>query len=181
MKKYDIKKFQISYHPDSATIRKLIELDKSVYNISDIGVYDKCMEWYCKNGDIYTVLSYQDKPIGYINFMPITDECYKQYRTGKMHDYEINKEDIVQFSSTCPNKCIFTSIVVDTKFQNTPATILLIQALIKKLTKMNAKISSVLADCVSEKGLKGFTKFFNAKYICDSLSGKIYEGTIHIK
>ena len=36
----------------------------------------------------------------------------------------------------------------------------------------------MIQDCVSSDGIKFANNFFGAKYICDSLGGKIYEANL---
>lgn len=68
-------KFKIMNKVNDDLIKKMIELDKLVFKGDDIGAFDKCKEWVGINPDIYTVLMADNKVIGYINFMPITDKA----------------------------------------------------------------------------------------------------------
>ena len=73
-------KFSIVNQVNGTLIKDMIELDKLVFNGDDIGAFNKCKEWVEINPDIYTVLMADNKVIGYINFMPITDKAYNKIK-----------------------------------------------------------------------------------------------------
>lgn len=173
-----MKKFSIVNQVNDNLIKEMIELDKLVFKGDDIGNYNKCKQWVKINPDIYTVLMYDEKVIGYINFMPITDECYNKIKEGKLKDYELNNDDIILFSNHKPLKCLFTSIVIKPEHQNTQAIIELWNGFINKLKTMKINISSIVIDCVSEMGEEFIKQQLNAKFITNSHNGKIYEGNI---
>lgn len=171
-------KFSIVNQVNETLIKEMIELDKLVFKGDDIGAFDKCKEWVKRNPDIYTVLMQDDKVIGYINFMPITDESYNKIKEGKLKDYELNNDDIISFSNCKPLKCLFTSIVIKPEHQDTQAIIELWNGFINKLKTMKINISSIVIDCVSEMGEKFIKQHLNVKFITNSHNGKIYEGNI---
>lgn len=171
-------KFSIVNQVNETLIKEMIELDKLVFKGDDVGVFNKCKKWVETNPDIYTLLMLDNCVIGYINFMPITDKAYNKIRRGKLKDYELDIEDIVQYSSHKPLKCLFTSIVIHPDHQTGLALTRLWKGFINKLKSLNLNIVSVIMDCVSEIGEKFAIKFLNAKFITNSIGGKIYEGNI---
>ena len=177
-------KWQIVYKPTRELIQRSIDLDQLVYNDEeDICDMEKSMSWANKNEMLYTFLLYGNKLVGYINFMPVTDECYNKFRHGKIKDGKIAADDITQFSKAKPNKCILISIVIHPDFQNGVALMYLCKGFYRKLKEFNQNgitISSVVADCVSTMGEKCAIKCFNAKHVSNSSNGKIYEGKIVI-
>lgn len=170
--------FNIVNHVNDVIIKEMIELDKLVFKGEDIGAFDKCKKWVKRNPDIYTVLMQDDKVIGYINFMPITDKAYQAIKQGKLKDYELNNDDIISFSNCKPLKCLFTSIVIKPECQDTQAITELWNGFINKLKTMKFNISSIVIDCVSEMGEKFIKQHLNVKFITNSHNGKIYEGNI---
>ena len=171
-------KFNIVTRVDDNLIKEMIELDKLVFNGDDIGAFNKCKEWVGINPDIYTVLMADNKVIGYINFMPITDTAYNKIKQGELKDYELGKDDIVAYSNNKPLKCLFTSIVIKPEHQDTQAIIELWNGFINKLKTMKINISSIVIDCVSEMGEKFIKQHLNVKFITYSHNGKIFEGNI---
>lgn len=169
---------EIIYYPTEKDILELIELDKLVYTNNNIGTFDKCKEWLSVNPNIYTILKHNNKIIGYINFFPVTNECYNKIKSGAMKDYEIKASDLAKFITNKPQKCLFDSIVIHPDFQTGTALIKLWNGFIKKLKSLNAQVSSVIMDCVSEIGERSAIKTLNAKFITNSINGKIYEGTL---
>ncbi len=105
-------KFSIVNQVDDNLIKEMIKLDKLVFKSDDVGDEVKCKEWVKINPDIYTVLMLDNKVVGYINFMPITDNAYQRVLQGKLKDYELSSNDIIAYSTNKSLKCLFTSIVV---------------------------------------------------------------------
>lgn len=173
-----VNKFKIVNKIDDALIKEMIELDKLFFKGDDIAEFNRCKEWINKNSDIYTVLMQDDEVIGYINFMPVTDETYQAIKQGKLKDYELNASHIVKFIKDVPLKCLLASIVVREEHQDTETVIELWNGLLKKLQSLNVTISSVVADCVSADGEKFAKQRLNAKFITNSNGGKVFEGDI---
>ena len=171
-------KFNIVTRVDDNLIKEMIELDKLVFKGDDIGAFNKCKEWVGINPDIYTVLMADNKVIGYINFMPITDTAYNKVKQGELKDYELSIDDIVEFRRHQPLKCLFTSIVIHPKFQTGLALTRLWQGFINKLKSLNLTIVSVIMDCVTEMGEKCAKNYLGAQFITNSNNGRIYEGNI---
>ena len=171
-------KFSIVNQVNETLIKEMIELDKLVFKGDDIGAFDKCKEWVKRNPDIYTVLMADNKVIGYINFMPITDTAYNKVKQGKRKDYELGKDDIIAYSSNKPLKCLFTSIVVHPDYQKGLELARLWKGFINKLKSLNLTIVSVIMDCVTEMGEKCAKNYLGARFITNSNNGKIYEGNI---
>ena len=171
-------KFSIETRVNDTLIKEMIELDKLVFEGEDIGTFDKCKEWVGTNPDIYTVLMQDEKVIGYINFMPITDKAYNKIKQGKLKDYELGIDDIVGFRCHKPLKCLLTSIVINPENQDTHAIIELCNGFLNKLKALNLNIESVIMDCVTEMGERFAKYFLGAKFVTNSNNGKIYEGNI---
>ena len=119
-----------------------------------------------------------NKVIGYINFMQITDTAYNKVKQGKLKDYELSIDDIVLFQSKKPLKCLFTSIVIHPDYQTGFALNRLWQGFIDKLKSLNLTITSVIMDCVTDIGEKCAIQYLSAKFVNNSKNGKIYEGNI---
>jgi len=171
-------KFNIVTRVDDNLIKEMIEIDKLFFKGDDIAEFNRCKEWVRCNPDIYTMLMQDDKVIGYINFMPITENAHQMVLQGKLKDYQLASEHIVQFQSNKPLKCYLTAIAIREEYQDTEAIIELWNGLLNKLKSFNLTISSVVADCVSSHGEKLVKQRLNAKFITNSNGGKIYEGNI---
>lgn len=170
--------FKIIDNVNENLLKQLVELDKSVYKKSDMCEIDICKNWLSVNKDIYTVLLYNNKAIGYINFMPITKDCYDNFAKGAKKDYQIKCDEILPFSKIGVNNCLLASIVIHKDFQNGVAIKYLFNGFKEKLlnfAKDNIKISKIIFDCVSVDGEKFVKKYFDAKLIRVASTGKIYE------
>ena len=110
--------YKILTQVNDKLIYEMIELDKPVFQGEDIGSFEKCKEWLSVNADIYTVLLYNNRVIGYINFIPIDDDIYKLFKMGRIADFQITKNDILRFEKGKTFNCLFTSIVIHPEFSN---------------------------------------------------------------
>ena len=175
-------KFEIVYEPMVDLIKKSIELDKLVFQDEcDICDIDTCMEWTRKNDKLYTFLLANGELIGYTNLMPVTNEFYDKFKSGKLKDSSISKDDIVVYEKNKTYKCLFVSIVVSPKFQNTLALKYLFQGFVNKMKILKNEgihISNILMDCVSVMGRKCAIKMLNGKFITNSSNGEIFEGDL---
>ena len=129
-------KFKLISKVNDTLLKEMIELDKLVFKDEDIGDFNKCKEWVKCNPDIYTVLMQDDKVIGCINFMPITENAYQRILQGKLKDYQIVKEDIITFQTSKPLKCFLIGIAIRVEYQDTEAIIELWNGLLNKLKSM---------------------------------------------
>ena len=161
-------KFNIVTRVDDNLIKEMIEIDKLFFKGDDIAEFNRCKEWVRCNPDIYTMLMQDDKVIGYINFMPITESAHQMVLQGKLKDYQLTSEHIVKFQSDKPLKCYLTAIAIREEYQDTEAIIKLWNGLLNKLKTLNLTISSVVADCVSNHGEKLVKQRLNAKFITNS-------------
>ena len=169
--------WKVEYNMSDDLLQQAIDLDKLVFNKSNIGNFDRCKEWLSINDQIYTMITFSDRLVGYINFMPITDDCHSQFISGKISDDEITKKDVLTFQEKTPTHCLFVSIVVHPDFHNTTATTRLWNAFkskLKNLRKSGFKIKSIIMDCISKEGEKLALKTHKSNYVKDSKNGKIY-------
>lgn len=172
------KTFKICHQPTDNDLREMITLDKKVFNASDCMSYDKVKTFYQLNPEIYTVIKFNDKVIGYINFTGITKECYFSFCNGNNKDYLLSIKDIAPFIQG-ENYGIITSIVLEKDFRDGKAIKLLTNAFkhkIKILEKSGKYFFGLVCDCVSIDGIKYVINNFNGKYLCNSdYCGKIYK------
>ena len=161
-------------------LKEMIALDEEVFKKEDVGIFSKCKEWISANPDIYTVLTYENKVIAYINFIPISNTFYRKFKTGKLKDLSLTSKDIISFNSSRPIKCLFTSIVIHQNFRNGETFEKLWKGFINKLKGFDFKISSIIMDCVTNIGELCAIKFLDGKFICNSATGKIYEGNLNL-
>ena len=126
-------KFSIKTKVDDNLIKKMIEIDKLFFKDEDIGAFDKCKGWVESNPDIYTVLMLDEKVIGCINFMPITENAYQRVLKGELKDYQLERKDIIKFQSGKALRCFLIGIAIREEYQDTEAIIELWNGLLNKL------------------------------------------------
>jgi len=158
-------------------VSELINLDADNFLGNDVGNFDTCINWLKVCPEMYTIIKHEKKTIGYINFLPITKQCFEQVKLGRKKDYEILPADILNFK-VGDNYCLFMSLVIDKKYRFSKVLIYLFKTFKKKINNLNKKgiiIKSVVADCVTPEGEK-LAYHFNGKYVGKTLSNsKIFE------
>ena len=169
--------FQIEFSPTENDLRQMIMLDNRAYKKQeDRGILEKCLAWKRACPDLYTALKHNGTVVGYINFLPVTKKCYEKFRNGKLKDFEIAERDVLPFKKG-DNYCIFVSIVIAEKFRNTKGIHLLMMAWRNRILVLQEKgvqVKKILADCVSEEGVK-LSQGFNGKLVKDTQERKIFE------
>lgn len=177
-------KFTIQYTASEDDIKKLLLMDSDVFDKKDNINIDSLIDWLKINDEIYTILKFDNEPVGYINFTAITEECYRKFKIGENKDYNLTIKDIMPFKKG-KNLCLFTSIVVKKEFRDGKAIKILWKAFrnkLKQLEKHGKYIENVIVDCVSIDGIKLTLNNLHGKYICNSSDwGKIYEGNVSNK
>lgn len=165
-------------------VKTMCEIDKKNYKVNNQVDFETCKSWYDKNPRIYTAITHNSKVIGYINFMPITEECYNNFKTGKLLEQGITADDILIMEPNNSYYCLFSSVVVDKAYQNTEAFTYLISSFYKNMlrftTENNIKITSIIADCVNNK-IEQFVLNSGFKKVLKNKNYKIYEGNIFNK
>ncbi|HEV2159800.1 hypothetical protein [Bradyrhizobium sp.] len=70
--------------------------------------------WIEINPDIYTFLFDRDsdKVCGYVNAMPLTDECFEKVKKGEIKDSDITSDDILPFLNNQTVKLYLMSIAI---------------------------------------------------------------------
>ena len=179
IKKTSSSKLKILNKVDDDIIKKMIEIDAVVFKEEDRGTLEGCKKWLKCNPDIYTVLMNDDEVIGYINFMPITTDAYIKIHNGQLKDYELQPKDIINFFENGTFNCLLTSIVIKPEYQDTNAVRELWKGFLENLKQKKLKIDKVIIDCVSEDGEKFVKRNLKAKFVTNSVEGKIYEGGIN--
>lgn len=173
-----------THRVDDQTLKELLQLDKNAFAGKDIGNFEQCKKWLAVNKHIYTVLKFKGQVVGYINFTPLTDKAFEEYRDGKIKDYQLTEKDIRPFVRGGDLNCLFMSIVIKEEFRDGIAIVKLLNAFSAFLESQKAKgvnIASVLQDCVSVDGIKIALNFWGAKYVRESRNGKIYVRSLHEK
>ena len=158
-------------------VQSMLKIDKQVYKNENNVPEDIVMSWYTKNPKIYTAIFDKTKLIGYINFMPITKDCYERYLFDDFCENNIVNDDIVVFEPNKQYYTLFSSVAIHPKYQNTSAFTQLITNFYRNMKEYFIKnkitIISTIAECVNEN----MEKFLiNSQF--KKIKKNIYEGKI---
>ena len=134
-------------------IEEAIDLDKVGYGGVEnyIGVRDTCIDWANANPFIYFMIrdKKENKIVGYVNAMPITDELYKKLAQDEIDDINISPNDILSYNLPGNFNLYFASIVVTPKTEDGQKILGLlfssIQDFFIKLSENNIIVKKMLA------------------------------------
>lgn len=140
-------------------VNQAIEIDKAVYKEHYQGISDMCKMWWHKNPEIYVMIEDKSifKIIGYINAMPLTDECYDTIISGNTVDVTLSVDNINSYDFPDIYKLYFASIAIHPDYHNTSAFKLLYDSFITHMLRLADReiyFSEVAADAVTETGTK---------------------------
>ena len=77
-----MKRMKIKYKANAKDIFNTVELDKLCFEEDEQATVEIYTEWNNKNKDLFTLMYEGSTLVGYINFLPITNECAKLIRKG---------------------------------------------------------------------------------------------------
>lgn len=174
-------KFIIKNFVDLDDVKEMCELDKVNYEIDNQVSFEICKTWYKKNPLIYTAIFRDEELIGYINFMPISDQLYNNFVNGKIPEQSINPKDILVMKPGKSYYCLFSSVVIREDYKNSEAFLMLMTTFYRnmktKLSRENITIKSIIADCVNKK-MEKFVKDSGFKQVFKNKDYNIYEGNV---
>lgn len=171
---FNLSDYHIKDNITPEDIKELIRIDDLVYGTEVYaGTYDICKKWFTKNNQIYTVLFYKNKIIGYINLMPLNKTTYLKMKSGQISDLDIESKNIVRFGNKGAS-CILASIIILSEHRNKQVTKMFIEHFLQKIKKLN--VLKIISVAVSEHGERFINKFQNVNFVSYDKNGdKIYE------
>ncbi len=161
-------------------IEQAIMLDEITYGNEYWVTLDRCLGWFERNNQIYTMLKENKtgRIIAYINVSPVTDEYYEKIKQGDFIDAFLPSEAIIEYDMPSLYNIYFSSIVIHPDFQNTGAFKPLFDALVEKFINLGTNdilIKRMIADAVTEKGAKFCMLFGMEKINLSKHNSVIYE------
>jgi GNAT superfamily N-acetyltransferase len=143
---------------DEAFIKRILQLDASVYTLDMQGTMESVSDRFRANKDSYVVLLRDDVIIGYICLFPINAALYKKvvHSRRMFDDGNITSEDILEYKENHDYHLFLISVVILPEFQNTGCAKLLADGFLKFIedkNKENVKIKSVTAFAINDDGV----------------------------
>ena len=142
-------------------ITSIEKLNTKMFGEKHLWNVEHQLELFNKNNKSMIVVTYNDKVVGYLNYLNITKEKFDEMLNSSLTTYNFSIDDIVSFRKRSKHYITINSIVIDKKFQNGYAIRLITRRFKRELTKLynaNYKIDSVGAIAFSEDGKKLFEK-----------------------
>jgi hypothetical protein len=142
-----------------AMLESALAIDAAVYPPSFRADLETCLAWRDHNPEIYTAIveASTQRLVGYINAMPLTEECFRTLESDSSNDARIPLEAIRRYELPDFYKLHVCSFAVDPAHQGTSAFRLLYGALVSKLLKLAGDemfFTEVLAYALTAQGEK---------------------------
>lgn len=143
----------------------LMNIEKKVYVPEYCGEYESIQARYCKNRDTFILAYDDDKMIGYLCFLPISQRLYNELiNTETFHDDDISPDDIENYHDGV--NLYLLSIAILPEYQNSDVIIKMTSEFsnfVKNKEENGIKFNNIVASAVSEDGEKllshlGFNK-----------------------
>ena len=138
-------------------IKEIGLLDKKFFKEEHLWENEYQLQLFNKNKNSIIMLKYNNRLIGYLNYLVITKEKYEQMINSNVIVDEFTLDEVTKFYKSKKNYITINSIVIDKKHQDGYAVRLLTQKLKRILKKMNFngyKIGGINSFAVSADGRK---------------------------
>lgn len=137
-------------------IGDILDIESAVYEEKYRGTYESIQARYNKNKDTFILAYDKNRMVGYLCFLPITDNLYDEIiQANNLHDDDILPEDITGFYNKV--NLYLISIAIIPQFQDTEVIKEMTVAffsLLKKMREDNICINNIIASTVTKDGEK---------------------------
>lgn len=164
-------------------LRAALAIDADIYPPSFQSDEATCLGWRDHNPDIYTAIidARTERLVGYINAMPLTDECFHTLENDCSNDARIPLAAIRKYDLADFYKLHVCSFAVDPSYQGTNAFRILYDAFVSKLldlARTQMFFTEVLAYALTPDGEK-LAKYAGMKCVRTAKDGfGIYKMTL---
>ncbi|TAH62416.1 MAG: hypothetical protein EWM50_05500 [Gottschalkiaceae bacterium] len=149
---------EIKYSKDvkENIIQEILDIESAVYDKKYRGTYESIQARYNKNKDTFILAYDNNKMIGYLCFLPITDILYDEIiSANRFHDDNISAENITNFYDKV--NLYLISIAIIPAYQDTDVIKEMTYAfftLLNDMRERNICINNIIASAVTNDGEK---------------------------
>jgi len=162
-------------------LEKLMQMDyENIENLrkDDEGTFEQWYPIFLKNPETWRIMvNTKNEIIGYWHFVPLRIETYEKIKTGKIHEIELNENDIIELVKRGNYKIYFRSLVLKKEYRKSKATKKLIVSFFNVLKELEEKgiiIDEMCANAYTPQGKKWCEKL-GMEYIGEiSPNGSLY-------
>ncbi len=141
---------------NDAYIRRIMDIETSVYGPSLVGDRVECIARYHKNPTLTSLAFDGEKLIGACCAYPVSERVYRRvFEEGAYVDSDLLAQDVLQLSNTAPNYILILDAIVMPEYQKHGLMHVLLQALknqLRKKTLEGYEISDIFTFCISDGG-----------------------------
>ena len=142
-------------------INEIRILDKKFFKEEHLWESDYQLQLFNKNKNSIIMVKYNNKCVGYLNYLVITKEKYEQMVNSNTIIDEFILDEVTTFYKSKKNYLTINSVVIDKKHQDSHVIKLLTKKLKRILKQMNSdkyKIAGINSFAVSTDGRKFLEK-----------------------
>ena len=139
-------------------ISDLIEIDKDLYKDEYLWTVDKQLSLFRKNNNSFVIIGYNNKPVGYINYLSITKEKYDEMKNANKIIDDFIPDDILPFTNN--HYLTINSVCVKEEHQNKEVITIITDNFLKNLIELKnngINILGINGIAVSDGGRKFLT------------------------
>jgi len=174
IKKSNYYKFK-TYVGDQITEDMIYEirgLDEKFFKDDYLWDFDHQLSLFNKNKESMIIVKYENKVIGYLNYLVVTKDKYEQILNSNITIDDFKLEEVLKFYKNKNNYLVLNSIVIDKKFHDGYAVVALskkFKKVLKKMNNDNYRITEINATAVSDDGSRFLVRlgFVNYKTLDD--------------
>jgi len=162
----------------------MYEIDQLVLRSDLIALPDVTFKWYQYNNYSHIAVRSRKtkKIVGYFTLFPVTDDLYKEIKSGNFKDNDLNTKNIRTYDIPDFYKLYIACVCVHPDYQNTTAFNKLYNSLIKMMydlaTEKEIYITDIITEASTPQGLK-LCKILGFKKLNDTnLNTEIYSATL---
>lgn len=164
-------------------VLQALALDKETYPTDFILDEKKCIDYFRKNRQIYTMICCDNQIIGYLNFSPIDKASYERIKSGSSTDVFLSKDNIESLSER-DGRLYFgylSSIIIKKEFRHQNLAHVLIDELATKMktwAENGIWFKKIVADALTEGGAYLCKEFGMQRCSSSRHLSTIYEMTL---
>jgi len=163
-------KYTLEFEHKDKDFEDVLGIEKEYFDPSTIASVAQAIEWDRENPDssIFVRDNETDKIVGEITLLPFTEEQFNDFLYNKLHDTQINSDNILKYEPGLKCYLLFSAIAIDKEYRKDREVLgLLIKGLYEKIQNLlerNVVFLNMCSEGQTLDGQKFIENFLNLKH-----------------
>ena len=163
-------KYEIEYIHKDKDFKDVWNIERNYLEPSTIASVEQTISWDNKNHDIHIFIReiQNDKIVGEITILPLSNEQFNKFMKNKLEDTEINSYTLLKYEKNSSYYLLFSGIAIHPAYKNDKLVLsLLLKGLKDKLeyfSNNGIKFLNICAEGQTLEGQKFIENFLNLKF-----------------